>query len=161
MLSNCGAGEHSWESLGLQGPQTSQSSRKLTLSIHWMDWWWSWRSNTLVTFCKELTHWKRPWCWERLKAGGEGDNRGWDGWMVSLTQWTWVWANSRRQWRTGKPGVLQSMRSRRVPQHNNGVINWNRCIIPMPAVNNKWNLRRERIYRNSMFSLLNSSKTAI
>ena len=52
---------------------------------------------------------KRPWCWERLKAGGEGDNRGWDGWMTSLTQWTWVWANSRRQWMTGKPGVLQSM----------------------------------------------------
>ena len=51
----------------------------------------------------------RPWCWERLKAGGEGDNRGWDGWMASLTQWTWVWANSGRWWRTEKPGVLQSM----------------------------------------------------
>ena len=59
----------------------------------------------------ELTHWKRPWCWERLKARGEGDNRGWDGWMASLTQWTWAWANSRRWWRTGKPGVLQSMGS--------------------------------------------------
>ena len=55
-----------------------------------------------------LTHWKKPWCWERLKAGGEGGNRGWDAWMVSLTQWTWVWASSRRWWRTGKPGVLQS-----------------------------------------------------
>ena len=52
---------------------------------------------------------KRPWCWERLKAGGEGDDRGWDGWMASQAQWTWVWAGSRRQWRTGKPGVLQSM----------------------------------------------------
>ena len=46
---------------------------------------------TLATWCKELTHWKRPWCWEGLGAGGEGDNRGWDGWMVSPTQWTWVW----------------------------------------------------------------------
>ena len=50
--------------------------------------------------------WKRPWCWERLRAGGEGDNRGWDGWMASLTQWAWLWTNSRRYWRTGKPGVL-------------------------------------------------------
>ena len=69
----------------------------------------SWRSNTLATWCKELTHWKRSWCWERLKAGGEGDDRGWDGWMASLTQWTWVWANTGRKWRTGKPGTWQSM----------------------------------------------------
>ena len=53
-------------------------------------------SDTLATWCEELTHWKRPWCWERLKAGGEGDDRGWDGWMASATQWTWVWANSGR-----------------------------------------------------------------
>ena len=57
---------------------------------------------------------KRPWCWERLKAGGEGDDRGWDGWMASLAQRTWIWANSGRQWRTGKPDILQSMGSRRV-----------------------------------------------
>ena len=56
-----------------------------------------------------LHHWKRLWCWERLKAGGEGDNRGWDGWMASLTGWTWVWASFRSWWWTGKPGVLQSM----------------------------------------------------
>ena len=61
---------------------------------HWKNWCWSWNSNTLATWCEELTHWKRPWCWERLKAGGQGDNRGWDGWMESLTQWTWVWASS-------------------------------------------------------------------
>ena len=59
--------------------------------------------------CEELTHLKRPWCWERLKAGGEGDDRGWDGWMASPSQWTWVCANSRTWWRTRKPGVLQSM----------------------------------------------------
>ena len=52
-------------------------------------------SNTLATCCEELTHWKRPQCWERLRAGGEGDNRGWDGWMAPPTQWTWVWVNSR------------------------------------------------------------------
>ena len=60
---------------------------------------------------QKVTHWKTSWCWERLRAGGEGDDRGQDGWMASLTQWTWVWANSRRWWRTGKPGVLQSMGS--------------------------------------------------
>ena len=60
------------------------------------------------------THWKRPWCWERLKAGGDGDDKGRDGWMASVTQWTWVWAHSRRWWRTGKPGVLQSVGSQRV-----------------------------------------------
>ena len=63
---------------------------------------------------EELTHWKTPWCWERLKAGGEGDNRGWDGRMASPTQWTWVWASSGSWWWTGKPDVLQSIRSQRV-----------------------------------------------
>ena len=57
-------------------------------------WCWNWNSNILATWCKELTHLKRPWCWERLRAGGEGDDRGWDGWMASPTQWTWVWVNS-------------------------------------------------------------------
>ena len=70
--------------------------------------------NTLATSCEELTHWKRPWCWERLKAGGEGDDRGWDGWSVSLTQWTWVWVISGSWWWTGRPGVLQSMGLQRV-----------------------------------------------
>ena len=62
----------------------------------------------LTTWCKELTHWKRPWCWERLRAGGEGDDRGWDGWVASPTQWTWVWVNSGSWWWTGRPGVLWS-----------------------------------------------------
>ena len=70
--------------------------------------------NTLATWCEELTHWKRPWCWERLKAGGEGDDRGWDGWMASPNQWTWVWVNSGSWWWTGRPGVLQFMESQRV-----------------------------------------------
>ena len=86
------------------------------LNIHWKDSCWSWSSNTLATWFKELTHWKRPWWWERLKAGGEGDNRGWDGWIASLTQWTWVWASSGSWWWTGKPGVLRSVGSQRVRQ---------------------------------------------
>ena len=66
--------------------------------------------NTLATSCKELTDWKRSWWWERLKAGEEEDDRGWDGWMASPTQWTWVWASSGSWWRTGKPvhGVAKS-----------------------------------------------------
>ena len=76
---NCGAGEDSWGSLGLLEDQTSQSQRNSTLNFHWKDWCWSWSSNTLATGCKELTHWKRLWFWERLKAGGEGDDSRWDG----------------------------------------------------------------------------------
>ena len=58
------------------------------------DWCWSWNSKTLATWCKELIHLKSPWCWERLKAGGEGNDRSLDGWMALLTQWTWVWVSS-------------------------------------------------------------------
>ena len=63
---------------------------------------------------RRVTYWKRPWCWEGFGAGGEGDNRGWDGWMASLTQWTWVWVNSGSWWWTGRPGVLRFMGSQRV-----------------------------------------------
>ena len=108
MLLNCGVGENSWESLGLQGDPTSQSQRKSVLNIHWKDWCWRWNSNTLATWYEELTPYKRPWCWERLKAGGEGEYRIWDGWMASSAWWTWVWASSRSWWRTGKPGCKES-----------------------------------------------------
>ena len=70
-----------------------------------------------------LTHWKRPWCWGRLKGGGEGGNRKWDGWMASPTLWTWVWA-SFRSWWTRKPGVLQSMGSQRVRHNWATELNW-------------------------------------
>ena len=70
------------------------SLRRSVLNIYWKDRCWSWNSNTLATWWEELTHLKRPWCWERLKAGGEGDDRGWDGWMASPTQRTWVRVNS-------------------------------------------------------------------
>ena len=80
MLLNCGVGEDSWESLGLQGDQTSSSWRKSTLNIHWKDWCWSWHSNTLTTWCEELTPWKRPWCWEMIEGR---KRRGWQrrGWL--------------------------------------------------------------------------------
>ena len=71
-------------------------------------------SNILATWSEELTHWERPWCWERLQAGGEGDDRGWDGWTASPTWWTWVWVSSGSWWWTGKPAMLQSMGSQRV-----------------------------------------------
>ena len=86
------------------------------MNIHWKDWCWSWNSNTLATWCEELTHLKRSWCWERLKVGGEGDDRGWNGWMASLTQWIWVCVNSGSWWWTGRHGMLQSMGSQRVRQ---------------------------------------------
>ena len=72
--------------------------KEISPEYYWKDWWWSWNCNTLGTWCEELTQWKSPWCWERLKVGGEGDDRGWDGWMASLTQWTWVWVSSRSWW---------------------------------------------------------------
>ena len=81
--------------------------------IGWTDCW-SWNSNTLTTSCKDLTRWKRPWCWEGLWAGGEGDDRGWGGWMASLTGWTWVWVNSGSWWWTGRPGVLWFMGLQRI-----------------------------------------------
>ena len=124
MLLNCGVGEDSWESLGLQGDQSSPSYRKSVLNIHWKDWYWSWNSNPMDTWHEELTHWKRLWCWERLKVGEEGDNRGWDGWMASLTRWTWSWASSTSWWWTGRPGVLQSMKLQRVGHDWATELNW-------------------------------------
>ena len=73
-----------------------------------------------TTWWKELTHWKRPWYWERLKAGEEGDDRWWDGWMASLTQWTWVWVNSGSWWWTERPDVLQSLGLPRV-RHDSAI----------------------------------------
>ena len=90
------------------------TERKSILNIHWKGWCWSWSANTLATWCEDPTHWKRPWCWERLRAEGEGGDRVWDGWMASPTQCTWIWANSGRWWSTGKPVVLQFMGLQRV-----------------------------------------------
>ena len=83
-----------------------------------------WSFNTLATWYKELTHWNRPWCRERLRAGGEGDDRRWDHWMASPNRWTWVWASSRSWWWTGKPGVLWFMVSQRVRHDWATELNW-------------------------------------
>ena len=129
MLLNCGVGENSWESLGLQGDPTSPFWRRSALGFLWREWCWSWNSNTLATSCKELTHWKRLWCQEGLGAGGEGDDRGWDGWMASLTQWTWVWVNSGCRWWTGRPGVLGFMGLQRVGHDLVAEPNWTDYIL--------------------------------
>ena len=128
MLSNCGTGEYSWESFGQQKRSNKSILKKINPNIHWKDWWWSWSSNTLATWRKEPTHCKRPWYWKRLKAGGEGDDRGWDGWMASPTLWTWVWVSSG-SWRwTGKPGMLQSIGSQRVGHDWVTELNWTEDI---------------------------------
>ena len=109
MLLNCGVGEDSWESL-LDCKETKPVRTKGNQS-----WLFIGRadaeaesSNTLAAWCEGLIHWKRPWCWERLKAGGEGDDREWDGWIASPTRRTWVWASSGNWCWRGKPGMLHS-----------------------------------------------------
>ena len=111
--------------------RSNQSSyRRSFLGVHWKDWCWSWNSNTLATWCEQLTHWKRPWFWERFRARGEGDDRGWDGWMSSLTQWIWVWVNSRNCWWTGRPGTLQFMVLQRVRHDWETELNyWFNCLL--------------------------------
>jgi len=93
-----------------------------------------WNSDSYVLmFCFFISYWNthsiwkllyRLWCWEGLGAGGEGDNRGWDGWMASLTRWIWVWVNSRSWWWTGRPGVLGFMGSQRVGHDWATELNW-------------------------------------
>ena len=117
ILLNFGVGEDSWESLGLQeeGDQPwdffGRNDAKAETPVVWPPH-------------AELTHWKRLWCWEGLGAGGEGDDRGWDGWMASPTQWAWVWVNSGSWWWTGSPGMLQFMGSQRVRHDWATELNW-------------------------------------
>ena len=90
----------------------------LMLRLQYFGHWW-----------EGLIHLKRPWCWERLKAGGEGDDRGWDGWMASPIEWTWVWVKARSWWWTGRPGVPQSMGSQRAGHNWATELNWYKYII--------------------------------
>ena len=90
-------------------------------------------AETLATWCEELTHLKRPWCWDRLKAGRYVDDRGWNGWMASPTQWTWLWVNfgigSKLWWWAEGPCVLQSMGSQRVRHNCSTELNWENFLI--------------------------------
>ena len=94
----------------------------------------------LAAWCGELTHLKRPWCWEILRAGGGGgQDRGWDGWMASLTQQTWVWVDSRSWWWTGRPGVLQFMGSKRVGHDWVTELNWTEyCGLSLYRIRSWW-----------------------
>ena len=103
---------------------TSPFWRRSARGVLWRVRCWSWNFSTLATSCEEWTLWKRLWCWEGLEAGGNGDDRGWEGWMSSLTQWTWVWVNSGSWWWTGRPGVLRFMGSRRVGHDWATELNW-------------------------------------
>ena len=121
MVLNCVVGEDYWESLGLQRDPTSQSQRKSVLNIHWKDWCWSW-----ILWPPDVKNWL---IWKdldaaKVKVGGEGDDRGSDGWMASLTQCTWVWSSSVSWWWTGKPGVLHSMGLQRVGHDWVTELNW-------------------------------------
>ena len=123
MLLNCGVGEDSWEYLGLQGdPLAHLKEDESQVFIGRTDV--EAETPILCTWCEELTHLKRPWWWERLRAGGEGDDRGWDGWMASPSRWTWVWVNSRSWWWTGRPGMLWFMGSQRVGHDWATEVNW-------------------------------------
>ena len=106
MLLDCGVGED-WR-IPWTARRSNQSILKEIIPEYSLEDWCR-SASTLATWCEELTYWKRPWCLERLKVRGEGDDRGWDGWMASSTQRTRIWANSRRWWRTGKPGMLLCM----------------------------------------------------
>ena len=111
--------------------------------VLWKEWCYSWNASTMATSCEELTHWKRLWCWERLKVGGEGDVRIWDGWMASPTQWTWVWVDSGSWWWTGRPGVLHFMGSVQRVGHDWATklnfIGWDLCwFIFSPSYGQGW-----------------------
>ena len=111
MLLNCHVEEDSWKVPWTARRSNQSILKKSVLNIHWKDRCGSQSSNTLATWCEGRTPWKRPWCWERLKAGREGDV---EYEMASPSRWTWVWASSGSWWRIGKPGMLQSMGSQRV-----------------------------------------------
>ena len=121
----------------LRVPWTARRSnqsilKEISPEYSWKDWSWSWNCNILATWCEELTHWKRPWCWERLRVGREEDDRGWDGWMASPSRWTWVWVGFRSWWWTGRPGVLQSMSQRVRHDRDWTELNWtdsSACIL--------------------------------
>ena len=127
MLLNCGIGE------ALEGPLDCKEIKPVKPEGN-QSWIFIGRTDAeaetpILWPSEELTHWERPWFWERLKAGGERDDRGWDGCMTSLTGWTWVGASSKSWWWTGNPGVLQSMGSQRVGHDWVTELNWKKSSL--------------------------------
>ena len=132
MLLNCGVGEDSWESFGLQGDPTHLMEIIIVVSLEGMMLKLKllyfghlvWRVDSL----------EKLWCWEGLGAGGEGDDRGWDGWMASRTRWTCVWVNSGSWWWTGRPGMLWFMGSQRVEHDWATELNWTELTVILISV---------------------------
>ena len=124
----------------LENPSESNETQPINSKGNW-SWIFTWRTDAEAEtpilwppgVKNRLTG--RPWCWERLKAGREGDHRGWDGWMASLTPWTWVWASSGSWWWTGKPGTLQSTGSQRIGHHWVTELNWTESWMPHQCQN--------------------------
>ena len=108
-------------------------------------WYWSWNSNTLATWCEELTHLKRPWCWKRLRAGGEGDDGGWDRWMASQTQWIWVWVDSGSWWWTGRPAEVHRVAKSRTRMSDWTELNWGPFMLLQTALLNYFILFNEKL----------------
>ena len=144
MLLNCGVGEDSWESLGVKEIQPVHPKGN-------QSWIFIGRTDadaeTRILWPPDVKNWLiwKDWCWEWLKVGGDGNNRGWDGWMASLTQWTWVWVRSRSWWWAWRPGVLQSMGSQRVGHNWATELNWTDPYERKKLTQrwNKWRKERE------------------
>ena len=129
MLLNCDAGEDSLLRVPWTARRSNQSILKEISPEYLLEGLMlKSSSNTLAIWCKGLTHWQRPWCWERLRAGGEGDDRGWDGWMASPSQRTWVWVYSGSWWGKGRPLMLWFMGSQRVGHDWATELNWTVCL---------------------------------
>ena len=129
MLLNCGVGEDSWESLGLQGDQPWDSLEGMILKL---------KLQYFVHLMRRVDSLGKLWCCEGLGKGEEGDDWGWDGWMASRARWTWVWVNSGRWWWTGRPGVLRFMGSQRVGQDWANELNWTDTLIKKKKPWNVW-----------------------
>ena len=111
---NCGVGEDFWESLGTARRSNQSILKEISPGCSLERLMFKLKLQYFGQLMWRAAHLKRPWCWERLRAGGEGDDRGWGDWMASLTQWTWIWVNSGSWWWTGRPGILRFMGLRRV-----------------------------------------------
>ena len=141
MLSNYGAGEDSGESIGLKGDQSQSILKEINPEYSLEGLMLKLKLQYFGHLMRRVGSFKRLWCWERLKAGGEVDDRGSDGWMASATRWTWVWVNSGSWWWTGRPGVLQSVGCQRVGHNWVTELNWtDEMLGRMEEKRNPWYL---------------------